>query len=782
MSKNTRVQTRIDQRMPPLHSRCFPVIAQPMLVIRHPEWSDTPMPSLRFKPKPRPVRKMSSTRSIRAHPGNIDDSERPRAIRLGVDLIRVAPEGGYDRYSATKASTVETPKVIRRGMDLARKLFHRSQDEHKSSPRRVDRIFVMHNEQALQRRATAESLRQSMKRDISRPMTSPPAPDETLMHRYRKRRVDWKKRTMTMKNKKIEGVKRWSLKTWKAQPGREISPKATPPKSSDTGDTKRSSPEAFKRRVEQRSMDVRDQGPYARGRTVRTSSLRSSDFETSIKPVPRSAKKKATTFGDQRWSPHTPAVLDVIEEQPSPGVPLHSRHHQAASAANIPRQQSVRQHVAKKSASTGMLRMQGMHEGFLAVPLGQGSSSTNDQRHIHPAFRIKPRPVPSTSDQGHIHPVPPNDMNSSPLTTEQRRIYPAPHKELGLISATPDKQFIHPAFRKEPGSSPITTDQRQIHSVSRNDVGLNPTNVNQHQVHPALRNEQGLSPNSIAPRTIHPALRSQASISSTKSWITVNTTASAQPTVRSVPRVRIIPPSTLFDTADESPTTYAKRALAATKPPKIADQTALVDNMNASRAAMSVPPLDLHPLLSNRAQDYVALQLPPLPPPKPTPVAFKRHMSINSKQSLPRASRIEKVEFLSGSPTTSSAVRLISPPGLGALACAELWAGGKYKRHKTVKTSQVPEQHRYTILPDFESEESFESMIPMANVHANEHNHHASSSWCRCAEYDSWCVVTDRKWKSVGVGCAEDGRWVVEFWEPEVEGNEGGDVGVASSL
>jgi len=40
---------------------------------------------------------------------------------------------------------------------------------------------------------------------------------------------------------------------------------------------------------------------------------------------------------------------------------------------------------------------------------------------------------------------------------------------------------------------------------------------------------------------------------------------------------------------------------------------------------------------------------------------------------------------------------------------------------------------------------------------------------CGCAEYDSWATVTDRKWEFVGVGRAEDGRWVVELWESERE-------------
>ena len=85
------------------------------------------------------------------------------------------------------------------GIGLARKLFHRSQDEPSESSRRVNRIFYVHatNEQhTLHRRRTVEDLQRPMKvnvskLDISKPLTSPPAPDETLVRRYQRRRADW---------------------------------------------------------------------------------------------------------------------------------------------------------------------------------------------------------------------------------------------------------------------------------------------------------------------------------------------------------------------------------------------------------------------------------------------------------------------------------------------------------------------------------------------------------------------------------------------------------------
>ena len=250
---------------------------------------------------------------------------------------------------------------------------------------------------------------------------------------------------------------------------------------------------------------------------------------------------------------------------------------------------------------------------------------------------------------------------------------------------------------------------------------------------------------------MHPALQLQPSNTSMTSLNTIHTTGSAPPTVRPVPRVRIIPPTPLIG-PNNKPTAYAERAILASRPPTQTEQTLLVDNMNASRATALVAPLELHPLLSVRAQDYVALQLPPLPPPKPTPPAFRRHESVSLRESRHRPTQIEQIPFVEQS--RASGIRLISPPGLGVLACAELWAGGKYKRHKTVRTSQ--------------------SMIPMASQghgHGHSRSHsHGGSSWCVCAEYDSWVTVTDKRWKSVGVGCAEDGRWVVELWDPDTTG------------
>lgn len=257
---------------------------------------------------------------------------------------------------------------------------------------------------------------------------------------------------------------------------------------------------------------------------------------------------------------------------------------------------------------------------------------------------------------------------------------------------------------------------------------------------------------------IHPALRTNGSCldlsSSSKESVSLTPVPSqAQP----VPRVRITPPSTLVQTQQE----VNKYSIIPSKPPTMQEQTILVRSINSTRAAASATPLDLHPLLSNRAQDYVGLCLPPLPPPKPNRHGYRQVGSSWSKHSRYCVTQIENVQFKS--PSTASAVRLISPPGLGMLACGELWASGKNKRHKTVRHGHVPANHRYTLLPGFEFSERKITSTQSSSREPGIHGAH----WCGCAEWDAWKAVTDAKWKTCGIGRAADGRWIVELWQPE---------------
>lgn len=265
-------------------------------------------------------------------------------------------------------------------------------------------------------------------------------------------------------------------------------------------------------------------------------------------------------------------------------------------------------------------------------------------------------------------------------------------------------------------------------------------------------------------RHIHPALRTSPTPVSGSFMHAKTALPSSGPLTAPLPRVRVIPPST-FIKPQSLESTHSSHSILPIKPPTFCEQTALVKSLNTIRVNTSSAPLDLHPLLSNHAQDYVALHLPPLPPPKPMPPGHKRRMSAAMKHAHSRATTISQIEFRF--PSGANAIRLISPPGLGALACAELWGSGKYRRHKTVKRGQDPYQHRFTMLPGFELS-GRESAASMGSSSSGIHGAGGASS-CGCAEYDSWRAVTDGRWKSVGVGRAEDGRWVVELWEPDTD-------------
>ena len=104
-------------------------------------------------------------------------------------------------------------------------------------------------------------------------------------------------------------------------------------------------------------------------------------------------------------------------------------------------------------------------------------------------------------------------------------------------------------------------------------------------------------------RHIHPALRSP-SPPTTSPTLSLFPAIPPHPEIvpRPVPRVRIIPPSTVID-PDEINTAETERAILASRPPLLREQLALLRNMNATRATVCIGPLDLHPLLSNRAQD-----------------------------------------------------------------------------------------------------------------------------------------------------------------------------------
>lgn len=561
-------------------------------------------------------------------------------------------------------SSPTRPQAPNAGMfrsSTLRRILHRGSTGATGKDARTDHIFGLHahnQQQELRRRNTEESLRRKAKTSVSRPLKSPPAPNRDVLQKYGERQDDWKKRSMALKNEKPKDsrVKRWSLRTWKVDSGREHVPNSRSPKALPTG-------------------------PRA-------------------KPVPSSPAKRVMSFRSQRWSFRpVPETLSVINDRKKytrlPDLP--SKHNRAASDTRVPRnyQQRTPSIQPQKAASMRSLRPQVSYDNHLAVPKRQHAQGHTDQRFALPAIRQQ-------------------------ISFDDRLAMSS--RQLG--QAIEDQRNVHPALRQQTSL----------------DGSL------------AVRTRSGIQQH-LDQRHIHPALRTNPPvITSLSTRPQIAPMISHQQHKPAVPRVRIIPPSTFIQPHNFT----TKHTILPIKPPTMGEQTALVRSLNGMRASVSVEPLDLHPLLSNHAQDHAALYLAPLPPPKPLPPGFAPRRS-SARQIKHRATTIEAIEFKS--PGSAAAVRLISPPGLGALACGELWAGGKYKRHKTVRHGQVPSQHRFTLLPGFE-------LNDRDSVATNE-SWNAGASWCGCAEWDAYRAVTDGRWKCCGVGRAEDGRWVVELWEPE---------------
>jgi hypothetical protein len=232
------------------------------------------------------------------------------------------------------------------------------------------------------------------------------------------------------------------------------------------------------------------------------------------------------------------------------------------------------------------------------------------------------------------------------------------------------------------------------------------------------------------------------------------------------------------------------------KPPTLREKTDLVRSLNIARSHVCAKLLDLNPLLCNRAQDTAGICLPPLLPlrtvslnhrnrdPMATAAAAASTAAMKHARhhQKPRIStKIETISFRT--PDTANAICLVSPPGLGALACGELWAGGKYKRHKSAALGNDVHglgsvgQHRFTLLPDFDADgrESFATVESEGGCSSLAGGGDGCGGggvarWCGCAEYDPWEAITGPKWEFVGIGRAEDGRWVVELWEGVSEG------------
>lgn len=142
----------------------------------------------------------------------------------------------------------------------------------------------------------------------------------------------------------------------------------------------------------------------------------------------------------------------------------------------------------------------------------------------------------------------------------------------------------------------------------------------------------------------------------------------------------------------------------------IADKAVLFSSINSARAQEGVQPVLLDAFFSDEVQLYAD--------------------TLEDSEFSAR-----KYKHLPMPPTTISAImtggaRLISPPGVGALACGELWAGGKNRRHTT------------------------------RSLLVGDPKHHES---CPCRGKLVFDAMIDEQWRTVGIGKTGDGRWVVEF-------------------
>jgi hypothetical protein len=178
------------------------------------------------------------------------------------------------------------------------------------------------------------------------------------------------------------------------------------------------------------------------------------------------------------------------------------------------------------------------------------------------------------------------------------------------------------------------------------------------------------------------------------------------PSLRNQPFARLNPPPLISETTHTHTHTLDINSppILSSKPPTLREKTDLVRSLNIARSSVCAKLLDLHPLLSNRAQDYIGISLPLMPPPSPLPLGHQHRstlvaaaaaaastaaMNHTRQQQQPQqpSTTIETISFKH--PNAANAIRLISSPGLGALACGELWAGGKYKRHKRLLSGEV---------------------------------------------------------------------------------------------
>ena len=141
------------------------------------------------------------------------------------------------------------------------------------------------------------------------------------------------------------------------------------------------------------------------------------------------------------------------------------------------------------------------------------------------------------------------------------------------------------------------------------------------------------------------------------------------------------------------------------------EKLVLFNSINSSRQAEGTHPLQVKPLLCKYAQDHANM------------------LFDDDHHSGTPASNANNVVVVM-SPSGARVARLVSPPRMGALACGEMWYGGKYKRH-------------------------------LYNITAENIGEHPDD--CPCHLRIAFETMVDEGWSAIGIGRGEDGRWVVEL-------------------
>ncbi|TKA60219.1 hypothetical protein B0A55_12424 [Friedmanniomyces simplex] len=156
------------------------------------------------------------------------------------------------------------------------------------------------------------------------------------------------------------------------------------------------------------------------------------------------------------------------------------------------------------------------------------------------------------------------------------------------------------------------------------------------------------------------------------------------------------------------------------------DRAALLSSLNSSRGLEGCGALEYDPLFFDEMKGHGSA-----PEGLADSSGLANHLDVHVQHLQPTT-----IARLPG-----GGMRIVSPPGYGALACGELWAGGKYRAHA------------YTTGPD-----------RRADGGGEEH-----AGWCPCHLRKVWECLVEQRWRRVGVGMS-GGRWVVVLCEDRATG------------